>query len=279
MAATDRTAELLAVAKRIADALPETVTEVVVTGSVSRGVADDVSDIEMLIVTPGDPELETCFALAADAGLTALGSWGQQGQPTKRVFGYCEGAPIELVWWSRAHAEAAVDAIFAGQVSGTADALANGVALRTSGLLAQWQERLSHYPDELAAAEIEDAALTWGGFAAEGLLTIVRPEERLSMLERMVDDAIRVTRIVFALNRVWQPTTKRLAARVAPLEIKPDRLAERIEEALSELDPLRAVTLMTELQADTVALAPDGPNIVRARKWLSEALEILARQR
>jgi hypothetical protein len=63
------------------------------------------------------------------------------------------------------------------------------------------------------------------------------------------------------------------------LEIKPDRLAERIEEALSELDPLRAVTLMTELQADTVALAPDGPNIVRARKWLSEALEILARQR
>ncbi len=26
------------------------------------------------------------------------------------------------------------------------------------------------------------------------------------MLERMVDDAIRVTRIVFALNRVWPPT-------------------------------------------------------------------------
>ena len=32
---------------------------------------------------------------------------------------------------------------------------------------------------------------------------------------------------------------------------------------------------MTELQADTVALAPDGPNIVRARRWLAEALEIL----
>ncbi len=274
-----KTTELRAIAQRIADALPADIEEVVLTGSVSRGVADDVSDIEMLIVTPGEPELDTCFALAADAGLTALGSWGPQSQPTKRVSGYREGVPIELIWWSRPQAEEAVDAIFAGQVSGTADALANGVALRTSGLLAEWQKRLSHYPDELAAAEIEDAALTWGGFAAAGLLTIVRPGERLSMLERMVDDAIRVTRIIFALNRVWQPTTKRLAARVEPLPIKPDRLAERIEEALTEPDLLRAVTLMTELQADTVALAPDGPNIVCARTWLSDALEILARQR
>jgi hypothetical protein len=278
VALTAKAEELRKIAQRIADALPAEIEEVVLTGSVSRGVADDVSDIEMLIVTPGEPALETCFALAAAAGLTALGSWGPQGQPTKRVSGYCEGAPIELVWWSRAHAEAAVDAIFEGQVAGTADALANGVALRPSGILARWQERLSHYPDELAAAEIEDAALTWGGFAAAGLLTIVRDGERLSMLERMVDDAIRVTRIVFALNRVWQPTTKRLAARVEPLAIKPDRLAERIEEALTEPDPLRAVTLMTELQADTVALAPDGPNIVRARQWLSDALVILGQQ-
>jgi hypothetical protein len=276
---TAKSAELRSVAQRIADTLPADVEEVVLTGSVSRGVADEVSDIEMLIVSPGERELEECFELAAKAGLTSLGSWGPLGQPTKRVSGLREGVPIELIWWSQTRAEAAVDAIFEGQPSGTADALAHGVALRTSGLLAGWQERLSHYPDDLAATQIEDAALTWGGFAAAGLLTIVRPGERLSMLERMVDDAIRVTRIVFAVNRVWQPTTKRLAARVATLAIKPDRLAERIEQALTEPDPLRAVTLMTELQADTVALAPDGPNIVLAREWLRDALEILARQR
>jgi hypothetical protein len=168
-----------------------------------------------------------------------------------------------------------VDAIFAGNPGGAADALANGVALRTSGLLGQWQERLQHYPDELAQAQIEDAAMTWGGFTPAGLLTIIRPGERLSLLERMVDDAIRVTRIVFALNRVWQPTTKRLADRVAPLELKPERMAERIEEALTEPDLRRGVIVMTELQAETAALAPDGPNIVRARKWLSDALEVL----
>jgi predicted nucleotidyltransferase len=276
--ATARSVELRSIAQSVADALPVTVDEVVLTGSVSRGVADDVSDIEMLIVTRGELDLEDCFALAAAAGLTDLDTWGRQGVPTKRVSGYSDGVPLELIWWSRAHAETEVDAIFTGDLSATADAIANGVALRTSGLLAQWQERLRHYPDELAGARIEDAALTWGGFTPAGLLTLVRPGERLAMLERMVDDASRVVRIVFALNRVWQPTNKRLADRVAALAHKPERLAERIEDALTEPDPRRAVLVLTELQAETVALAPDGPNINRARKWLSDARGILVRQ-
>ena len=269
---------LRSTAQAIEAALPAAVLEVVVTGSVSRGVADDVSDIELLVVTPEQLELDDCFALAEACGLTRLGTWGRQGVPTKRVSGYRDGVPIELIWWSRAHAESAVDAVFTGEVSSTADALANGLALRTSGLLAQWQERLRDYPDELAAARIEDAALTWGGFAPAGLLTLVRPGERLALVERMVDDATRVVRIVFALNRVWQPTLKRLADRAAALTHTPVRLAERIEEALTDPDPLRAVVVMTELQADTVALAPDGPNIVRARAWLRDAIAILERR-
>lgn len=276
MAATARSDELRAIARAIADALPPAVDEVVLTGSVSRGVADDVSDIEMLIVTPDEPDLEACFSLAAACGLTGLGTWGRQGTPSARVSGLRDGVPVELIWWSRAHAEAAVDDVFAGEVSGTADALAHGVALRTSGLLARWQERLRHYPDELAHARIEEAALTWGGFAAAGLLTIARPGERLALVERMVDDASRVVRIVFALNRVWQPTMKRLGDRAAALARKPERLAERIEEALTEPDPYRALLVLTELQLETVALAPDGPNIDRARSWLAEARTILA---
>jgi hypothetical protein len=92
----------------------------------------------------------------------------------------------------------------------------------------------------------------------------------------MLDDASRVVRIVFALNRVWQPTHKRLAARVASLAVKPVRLAERIDEALSEPDPRRALLVMTELQAETVALAPDGPNVNRARRWLAAGANLLS---
>jgi hypothetical protein len=196
--------------------------------------------------------------------------------PAKRVSGYVEGEPFELIMWPRDFAEAEFDALLGGKLSSSADALAHGVSLRTSGLLAEWHARLSDYPDELAAARIEEAALPWGGFTPAGLLTIIRPEERLSLLEWMLDGAVRVLRIVYALNRVWEPTTKRLAIRVEPLAVKPDRLAERITEALTEPDPRCALAIMTELQLDTVRLAPDGPNVVRARRWLAAALELLA---
>ena len=273
--ATARSLELQQLAQRIADALPPVVQEIVLTGSVSRGVADEVSDIELLVVTAEPLDLTTCFEHAGRAGLERLDTWGPQDTPTSRVFGYCEGVPIELVWWPHNFAEASVAALLAGQESSASDALANGVSLRTSGLLERWQEDLRDYPDELAAARIEDAALTWGGYAPEGMLTIARPGERLALVERMVDDAIRVLRIVYALNRVWPPTTKRVAARVEALPVKPERLAERIEEALTEPDPFRALLVLNELQLETVELAPSGPNVDRARVWLGQVLEVL----
>jgi hypothetical protein len=273
---TDRNAELLALARRITDGIPsEVAEEVLVTGSVSRGMADEVSDIEMLLVTPAVLPLKSCFGLALAGGLTDLGTWGAQDTPARRVSGLREGVPIELIWWSRAFAQEQIESLLAGKVTSSADAIVNGVPLRTRGLLAEWQERLRAYPDEVAAVQIEEAALPWGGFAPEGLLTITRPAERLALVEWMLDGALRVMRIVFALNRVWVPTTKRLAARVEPLPVKPRRMAERIDEALTEPDPVIALLILTELQLETVELAPSGPNVDRAREWLAAGVEIL----
>ena len=273
----ERSQQLRDLAQRVVDALPpEVAEEVVLTGSVSRGVADEVSDIEMLVVTPEPLELAACFEHARAAGLEELDTWGAQGTPTQRVSGFREGVPLELIWWSREYAESSIDAILLGDTSSAADAIANGIPLRTSGSLSRWQVRLSDYPDDLAATRIEEAALTWGGFAPAGLLTLARPGEQLARIERLLDDASRVLRIVYALNRVWQPTHKRLAARAASLAVKPARLAERIDDAFSESDPRRALLVMTELQSETVALAPDGPNVNRARLWLATGANLLS---
>jgi hypothetical protein len=271
----DRTRELREVAQRVADALPPVAEEVVLTGSVSRGVADEVSDIEMLIVTSEQLELAECFEHARRIGFEQMDTWGQQGVPTNRVFGYLDGVPVETIWWSRDFAEASVGAMVAGEPSGSAEALANGVSLRTVGLLADWQERLSVYTDELAAARIEDAALPWGGFHASGVLTLLRPGDRLQLVEWLLDSCLRVLQIIYALNRVWPPTTKRLAERVGELAVKPERLADRLDAVLSEADPTRAMIVLCQLQLDTLALAPSGPNVERARRWVGEALEIL----
>ena len=276
--ATAKSDALRTLAQRVADALPpEIAEEVVLTGSVSRGVADEVSDIEMLVVTREPLELERCFGLAGEAGLDRLGTWGAPHEAVRRVSGYRDGVPVELIWWPRDYARAQIDALRAGEAPSTADALVHGVPLRTTGLLAAWQERLAQYPPELAAARIEEAALRWGGFTPAGLLTLIRPGDRLALTEWLVDAATRVLTIVCAVNRVWQPTSKRLAARVAPLAVTPDRLAERIDEALTESDPRQALLLMTELQLDTVLLAPSGPYVDRARVWLAEGIEVLRR--
>ena len=265
----NRSEELRALARRVADGLPPDVIEVVLTGSVSRGVADDVSDIEMLCVTEQPLSLEEAFELARRAGLAERDSWGDSSTPTRRVFGYLEGMPVETIWWSRELAEE----LFG--TGGSAEAIANGVALRTTGLLARWQERLADYPDSLVAERVEKAAERWGGFAPEGLLTLLRPDCGLARMEWLMEGAQRVLAIVFALNRLQQLTTKRLAARVEALAIKPEHLAERIDEALAERDPRVALRLMTDLQLETVRLAPSGPNVDRARTWLAKGLEIL----
>lgn len=94
-------------------------------------------------------------------------------------------------------------------------------------------------------------------------------------MEWLIESAQRVLAIVFALNRVHPPTAKRLAERVELLAIKPERLAERIDEALAERDPRRALRVMTELQLDAARLAPSGPNVDRARTWLAEGIAVL----
>jgi predicted nucleotidyltransferase len=267
--ATARSEELRVLAQRVADALPPEVVEVALTGSVSRGVADDASDIEMLVVTEQQLSLEDAFELARQAGLEERASWGDPATPTRRVFGYLDGQPVETIWWSRELAEE----LFA--TGGSAEALANGVALRTSGLLAGWQERLAEYPDTLVTERVEKAAERWGGYAPAALLTIARPADSLARTEWLVDSAQRVLAIVFALNRVHQPTAKRLAERLEPLASKPERLAERIDGALAERDPRTALLLMTELQLETGRLAPSGPNVDRARTWLAAGIEAL----
>lgn len=273
--ANERSRQLQELAQRIVDALPPVVEEVVLTGSVSRGVADEISDIEMLFVTTTRLELAACFEIGREVGLVDRDTWGVQGTEVARVFGYYEGVPIETIWWPHDYAEASVTALLAGEQSTSAEALASGIALRTVGLLKTWQQRLAVYPEAIASARIDEAAVAWGGFHPTGFLTLARPGERLALVEYLYNDAARVLRIVYALNRTWQPTSKRLADRVQALPVKPERLAERIVEALTEPDPLRAMLVMTELQADTADLAPSGPNIDRARRWLREVIAVL----
>lgn len=274
----DKTSELRALAQRVADALPPIVDEIVLTGSVSRGVADELSDVEMLLVSDEVPEYEQCLAHARAAGLEGVDSWVRLPDAV-HIGGVFDRVGVELVWWTRARVDERVRAILAGEITDgrmtTAEALARGIALRDVGLLEGWKELLREYPSGLTAVVIRDATSMWQGYQPEGMLTLTRPGERLMLVERLAQDAQRVIGIVFALNREWQPTSKRLAARIEPLELKPLRLTERVDAALTEPEPRAATRLMYELVADTLALVPEDVDVTTARAWVLGVLAVV----
>jgi predicted nucleotidyltransferase len=262
---------LCALAQRVAEGLPAELEEVLLTGSVSRGTADEDSDIELLLV--GD-ELPTVAEIAA--GLDVMDVEEMPDGRGWRIVAGAGGESLELIAWSRARTEERLDGILAAEIVDhirirTAEAIANGVPLRTMGRVAEWQQRLAAYPEALVEAIVLDAVVGFTETTPRTVRAQLRLGGRLELAKLVIDDLEDVLRVVFALNRVWEPDWKRLPQRVAPLALKPDRLAERVDSALRDWDIVAARRLVR----DTLALAPDLPRVVQAREFTDAILREL----
>lgn len=223
-----RSDDLRAVAERVAVALPAA-DDIVLTGSTARGVADELSDIELLVVAEEVQE---------PLPLDQLDTWS----PVEGVHwfgGFFDGEYVELIWWPRAYVDERVRAIAAGEIVDharlrTAEAIVNGVALRGDGH-AGWTAQLAVYPDGLAERIVADAAATFRDTDAQ-MRGVCRPGDALVLAQKVCEYAEDLLRIVFARNRQWEPGWKRLPQRLEPLAVKPDRLADWLDAAVRALD-------------------------------------------
>jgi predicted nucleotidyltransferase len=245
----------------VAELLPGHVTDVVLTGSTSRGVADEWSDLELLVISEQLPE-----ELPLDDVLT----WSL-GQGSTWYGGFVDGEKVELIWWTPAFAEERIRAIAAGEIVDHerlrgAEAIANGSPLR-GHRHAEWTARLGRYPAGLAARIVDDVTDDWVD-PARSQRTNLRAGDALVLVQRLAADAEGILRIVFALNEEWEPGWKRLATRVEPLAVQPERLAERIDAAIRALD----LQAMRTLAAETLALAPQTDKTRLAGERLLERL-------
>jgi Domain of unknown function (DUF4037) len=193
--------------------------------------------------------------------------------------GVAFGTPVELIWMTLDAIERRLGDILAakslqhGELR-TAEALQHGVTLRTAGRLVVWQRRLETYPEELRARLIETALNRWTSYVPEAYLNIVHRPDRLTLERNLVEASDLVLRMLFALNRRWEPSWKRIPDLIDALPLKPDRTAEWIEAALLEPDAPRALRMMLELARD--ALDPvDDIDLAAARAWLDDATALL----
>jgi predicted nucleotidyltransferase len=259
---TERSETLRALANRASELLPAAVTDVVLTGSASRGSADELSDVELLVISDRLPD---------ELPLEEIQSWSPSHEGTTWYGGTFQGEKVELVWWTPSFAEERVRAIAAGEIVDharlrTAEAILNGIPLRGERYAA-WTARLSRYPEGLAARIVDDVTDDWVDWL-DSQRTNLRPGDALALAERLIGDAHGILRVVFALNEEWEPGWKRLATRLEPLALKPERLAERIDDAIRALD----LQAMRELAAETLELAPQTEKTRVARMRLLEPL-------
>jgi predicted nucleotidyltransferase len=225
-----------AIAARAAEryAANPAVAAVLVAGSVARGLADELSDIELDVYWRRPPTDDERMAVVEGAG------W-------KRVYAevdeheWADGYKIDgvkldtsgfLVSTIDAYLSAALDhADTEPELQVRITALLHGQTLHGRGEIDQWRDRCSRYQDKLALAMV-----------AKGLA--LPPRERLDMLVARDDvlvlhrDLLGVVQglldALFGLNRVFipHPYHKWLAWEAGLILIKPNDLVRRIRSLL-----------------------------------------------
>jgi hypothetical protein len=240
----------------VQDCPPGLGPKIALTGSVARGQADEDSDIEINFWVASVPSSDDREAWLRSTGAADIEIWKDPLQDGS-TWATCTfaGAAIELGWQSREALEAFLTPVLAGESTdparmALAAGVAQAVALRTEGFLDGWQHLLASYPDALQERLIHSAVFPWQYPFEHRVLA--RRGERIALVERQVRELHRVLRILFALNRQWEPDWKWASAMASTLAVKPKRLREWIDAVFSAV-PREGVRALLDLILDTLA--------------------------
>lgn len=255
----------------VANCPPTLGQEIALTGSASRGIADDDSDIELNFWMESIPPATERAAWLHTAGATdiALDTVTLPGESVWGTF-HIHGVLVEAGWQTVASLQEALRALLAGEVIAhfpllLGEVVAHAVPVRTAGLLAIWQEDLARYPDVLRERLIADACDRWivpHLFSSRWALS--RRGEGFALADQLIWDIKSILRLLFALNRQWEPEWKWLDYFARSLAIKPERLVERIDEIVSAPHLEQRAIACTELIIEALTLAPPFPNVTQA---------------
>lgn len=262
--------------------------EIALTGSASRGEAKEDSDIEINCWVDDLPKLSKRSDWLRSSGRTdwlrRLGVTDLTVDPkpiedesiwaTFRL----QGIWIEVGWQSIRDQEALLRQILAGEVSDhdrflLAWIIAKAVPLRSTGILQRWQAQLAEYPDSLVDRLITVATMDWVlPLFIDARWEYAKAGEWLPLTERLVGHVRDTLRILFAINRQWEPNYKHLETTLSTLTVRPDRLLERINNVFSATEPSERVRHCLTLMRDTLKLVPSSIDVSRAMQVITDSL-------
>jgi len=256
---------------------------IALTGSASRGIAGEGSDAELNFWVDEQPDRATLLDWLHRAGATDIilddhpladGSlWATS------LF---KGVWFETGWQRIADMDTIVRELRAGEVIdhghlAHAPMILHAAGVRDSGALEGWRRDLRHYPETLVTRLISDARAWALPNVVGARWALARRGERVALAERLVWDVHTMLRVLHALNRQWEPDWKWIGPTAAALEIKPERLAERINDVFAAPQAEHSVAHCLDLILDTLALVPPHYDIGRAQQTVEESLRVYAR--
>ncbi|WP_323096305.1 DUF4037 domain-containing protein [Intrasporangium sp. YIM S08009] len=253
----DEVARRVAIAQRAVRAWTANpdVAAALVAGSVARGRADALSDIELDVYWRRPPTAADRRAGVEDAGFTRVYAEEDEHEWADGVM--VDGVKIDVSGFLTTTIDAYLDRALAGDTEAELQvrttAVLDGIPLHGHDVIDAWRARLAAYPEALAVALVEQGL----DLRSRERLEMLAERDDVFLLHRdLVDDVQGVLDALFGLNRVWMPHPfhKWLDWEESLLAHRPERLAERIR-ALLVAPPHEAVELVASLVDDTYRLA------------------------
>ncbi len=262
---TKASQERYQVAKELIEKCPISLAkEIALTGSVSRGVADDFSDIEIIFWAEEIPSEKERMEWIKEVGGTDLKPYKEPiADGSMWIIFYYEGYWIEAGWQNISLLKEHIEEILTGNVVNherliLASIIKNAKPLRSDDVLLKLQQELDNYPEELQIKLINPPLQIWTlPLIYDVFKALSHRDDRIPLVERLTGVVRTLLRILYALNKEWEPDWKWIDAGIQNLEIKPIRMSERIKEIFAMSDPIQSTKMVLELFDETIQLIPE----------------------
>jgi hypothetical protein len=276
----------LLIARQVASAYSgnPNIKAIIISGSVSRGVADPYSDLEMGIIWLQSPTTsERKRAIARIGG----DLWAFDREPGNEHIGlneimiggthYAGTAMLSIHHLTVADIETCLTEVFdqldtSIEKQNLISAIENAIAFYGEELVHSWQNKISHYPDDLVIKIIQENLWFGPWFCPEAYIS---RDDRLVLHQHFLWIEQGMLKVLAALNHIYFPSSeyKWVDGLIEKMKIVPQHFSSRLKEILQS-EPQQAWQHLRQLIDETITLVETYQPEVNQRSLFKDHPEI-----